>query len=61
MDNRYLSVVFKYKGEQLQAQVKLDEEGAVLDVFDVEGEVVATACKEYEDFGISKIKFNDYE
>tara|TARA_R100000152_G_C6736315_1_gene160475 strand:+ start:376 stop:555 length:180 start_codon:yes stop_codon:yes gene_type:complete len=50
-DKRYLAL--DYNG--LHIQVKLEDEGVVLDVFQ-NGENVSTTSKFYEDFGIEKIK-----
>ena len=47
IDERYLDL--DYDG--LHIQVKLDDEGVVLDVFK-DGENVATKSKYYEDFGL---------
>lgn len=57
MDNRYISKVLKINGVQIQVQAKLDDEGVVLDIFDEEGEVIDTICKEYGDFGVKTISF----
>ena len=48
MSKRYLEIK-NYKG--LYIQVKLEDEGVVLDVFE-NGDNVATKSKFYEDFGL---------
>ena len=48
MSKRYLEIK-NYKG--LHIQVKLEDEGVVLDVFE-NGDNVATKSKFYEDFGL---------
>lgn len=51
--DKYLNL--KYKG--LDIQVKLDDEGVIIDVFDDNDEVVATTWKTYEDFNIEQITY----
>ena len=47
IDSRYLDL--NYNG--LHIQVKLEDEGVVLDVFE-DGDNIATKSKFYEDFGL---------
>lgn len=55
MLKRYLNLQYG----TLDIQVKLDEDGVVIDVFDETDEVVATTYKPYEDFDIKNIEFNN--
>ena len=48
IDERYLALDVN----GLHIQVKLEDEGVVLDVFD-DGEVIATTYKFYNEFGVS--------
>ena len=54
MEKQYLYL--DYQG--LNIQVKLDDEGVVLDVFKGEDNV-ATTYKVYEDFGITNIEYEN--
>ena len=52
MENRYLELLYR----SVLIQVKLEDDGVVLDVFNNKMENVATTSKLYEDFGIEQIK-----
>lgn len=55
MSNRYLNLRFM----TMDIQVKLDDEGVVLDIFDEQGELLDTTMKSYEDFGVKTLKFEE--
>jgi len=59
MENRYLTIEMEINGQHIQVQVKLDDEGVVLDVFDENEEELETKAKTYEEFGIKTISFNE--
>lgn len=54
MEKRYINLSYG----TLDIQVKLDDDGVVIDVFDETDEVVVTTYKTYEEFDIKTIKFN---
>ena len=53
MENRYITL--EVKG--LTFQVKMEDEGVVVDVFDEDGEVIETTAPFYEDLGIEEVKW----
>ena len=61
IDERYLDLhiqTLDYDG--LHIQVKLDEEGVILDVFK-DGENIVTKSKYYEDFGLIVKEMNKWK
>ena len=56
MEERYITLAIG----RIKAQVKMEDEGVVLDIFE-DGEVVESTYAFYHELGIEKIKFENHE
>lgn len=56
MEERYITLAIG----RIQAQVKMEDEGVVLDIFE-DGEVIESTYAFYHELGIEEIKFESNE